>query len=241
VIAAASRSSRSATPSATPGLARDGAERLAGALDETALAAIEGVFRSEDGGKPGVRLRDASGALGKVLSRGGAVGRIARAWMGPASRPVRILLFNKRAEANWALGLHQDRTIAVAARHEVDGFGPWTVKAGQLHVQPPQSVIDRMLTLRIHVDDVGADAAPLLILAGSHRLGRLCEAAIDAAVSANPPVACLARRGDVWIYATAIVHGSDAYRATGGQRRVLQVDYAADDLPGGLAWALPDG
>lgn len=161
--------------------------------------------------------------------------------MGPASRPVRILLFNKHVEMNWALGLHQDRTIAVAARREVDGFGPWTVKAGQVHVQPPQGVIDRMLTLRIHLDDVGADSAPLLVLAGSHRFGRLSEAAIDAAAREKPPVACLARRGDVWIYATAIVHGSDAYRAAGGQRRVLQVDYAADDLPGGLAWALSDG
>lgn len=101
-----------------------------------------------------------------------------------------------------------------------------------------QVIIDRMLTMRVHLDDTGEDAAPLLVLPGSHRLGRLSETDIEAAAKASTPIACLARRGDVWVYATAIVHGSDAYRAREGQRRVLQIDYSADELPGGLEWAL---
>ena len=95
-----------------------------------------------------------------------------------------------------------------------------------------------MLTLRIHLDDVGAGAAPLLIIPGSHRLGRLSDADVEAVVHGSSPVACLAARGNVWAYATAIVHGSEAYGDPDGQRRVLQVDFSADDLPGDLDWAL---
>jgi len=48
-------------------------------------------------------------------------------------------------------------------------------------------------------------------------------------------VACLAEKGDVWLYATPIVHASAA-AAGSGRRRVLQVDFSASALPGGLDW-----
>ena len=48
-------------------------------------------------------------------------------------------------------------------------------------------------------------------------------------------VACLASRGDIWLYATPILHASDA-AANPRHRRVLQLDYSADDLPGDLEW-----
>jgi hypothetical protein len=51
-----------------------------------------------------------------------------------------------------------------------------------------------------------------------------------------PIVACLARAGDAWLYRTAILHASDPAIAP-RRRRVIQVDYAAFDLPHGLAWA----
>ena len=41
--------------------------------------------------------------------------------------------------------------------------------------------------------------------------------------------------GDLWIYATSIVHASERARKP-GRRRVLQVDYASGELPGGLQW-----
>jgi len=39
----------------------------------------------------------------------------------------------------------------------------------------------------------------------------------------------------IWLYATLILHASDAARVP-AHRRVLQVDLAAADLPGGLKW-----
>ena len=56
---------------------------------------------------------------------------------------------------------------------EVEGFGPWSRKSGLLHVAPPMAVLERMVTLRVHLDDVGHGNAPLLVALRSHRLGRI--------------------------------------------------------------------
>jgi len=152
------------------------------------------------------------------------------------ARPVRAILFDKNSETNWTLGWHQDRTIAVRERADVVGFSNWTMKSGVTHVEPPFAVLERMITARIHLDDVGADNGPLLIAPGSHRLGRLDASEIEATVEAAGPIECLARAGDVWVYKTAILHASEASRCATG-RRVLQIDFSADKLPGDLEWA----
>src|SRR3989344_5826179 len=67
--------------------------------------------------------------------------------------PVHGIFFDKTPEANWKVAWHQDLTIAVAEKKEVLGFGPWSVKDGVVHVQPPMSVLENMLAVRIHLDD----------------------------------------------------------------------------------------
>lgn len=92
-----------------------------------------------------------------------------------------------------------------------------------------------MATLRIHLDPVDEDNAPLLVLPGSHRMGRLSEADVKLVADQTPAFTCLADRGDVWVYATPVVHASrPATRPS--RRRVLQVDFAAQSLPGDLEW-----
>ena len=160
--------------------------------------------------------------------------------IGPAARPVRAVLFDKSSETNWALGWHQDRTIVVRERRDTPGFGPWSRKQGLQHVAPPFEILAGMATIRIHLDPCDANNAPLKIALGSHLLGHV--AARDAAVRAEecPQRICLAETGDVWAYATPILHASDR-AAHPSRRRVLQVDYAALKLPGGLDWAGIEG
>jgi ectoine hydroxylase-related dioxygenase (phytanoyl-CoA dioxygenase family) len=123
----------------------------------------------------------------------------------------------------------------VQARAEVPGYGPWSIKAGMQHVEPPFALIEAMRTLRIHFDAVDADNAPLLIAPGSHRVGRIPEAEIDAIAARCGTRACLAERGDIWTYATAILHASAA-AAQPRHRRVLQFDCSPDALPTPLKW-----
>lgn len=132
-------------------------------------------------------------------------------------------------------GWHQDRTIAVRERFDVAEFDHWSRKADAIHVEPPFEFIERMLTLRIHVDPVPSGNAPLLIAPGSHRLGRIPEERMEAVVDQCGSVACLAEAGDIWVYRTPILHASNRARIK-TRRRVLQVDFSADNLPSDLQW-----
>lgn len=173
--------------------------------------------------------------LRPFLLPSGPIGSVAAAILGPQARAVRAILFDKTAEMNWSLAWHQDRTICVKKRVEVDGFGPWTIKGGMQHVAPPFEVLARMVTLRVHLDDVPATNAPLLIVPGSHTIGRIPVEAIDGVVRRLGTRRCLATAGDVWLYSTPIVHASEAASCP-ARRRVLQLDFAAGELPGGLEW-----
>lgn len=170
-----------------------------------------------------------------IAAPGSAFVRIAVENLGEEARPVRAVLFDKSEEANWSAGWHQDRTIAVRERREADGYGPWSVKGGAIHVEPPFGILRDMITLRAHLDDCGEDNAPLLIAPGSHRLGRVPIAAIDDAAARLGSICCLAREGDIWVYATTILHASDRAKQP-RRRRVLQVDFAASPLADGLEW-----
>ena len=214
-------------------LAEAGFVRWPGRIDDAALVELERLFEGLATDRPGLRIDPATCTALRAYR---AILPDVRALLGPAARPVRALLFDKRDGANWALGWHQDRTIEVAERRDVPGFGRWTVKQGRLHVAPPIALLETMLTIRIHLDPVTADNAPLRVAPGSHRLGYIAEEAIDGVVAACGDARCLAEAGMVWVYATPILHGF-ARSAAGLRRRVLQMDIAACDLPGGLRWA----
>ena len=211
---------------------RDGAAHLAGAAAPF-LGELRALAEALPADRAGLRLHGVDG-LAELLASD-ALGAVAAEHLGPAAQPVRAIWFDKSAANNWALGWHQDRTIAVRARADVPGYGPWSTKQGLLHVEPPFAVLDAMMTVRIHFDPVPEDNAPLLVAPGSHRLGRVPEAEIAKAVAACGTATCLADAGDVWVYHTPILHASAA-SSTARHRRVLQVDYTTTDLPAPLEW-----
>lgn len=155
---------------------------------------------------------------------------IAASALGSDARTVQAVLFDKTAARNWALGWHQDHTILVEHHADIDGFDPWTIKAGLNQVEPPFAILERMVTTPVHLDPVDTTNAPLRIVPGSHRLGRLREASIEHIVEDRGEPLCLANRGDVCFYATTGA-ANPPHR-----RRVLQIDYAVIDLPKPVRW-----
>lgn len=223
----------SALQTAYPSLAKEGCQQFCGLLTE-GISRLEHLLERADNGRPGERLAS-NDELSHWLRCDG--------WLSPALErcfpngcfPVRAILFDKSPQQNWALGWHQDRTICVRSRVDVLGFGPFSIKQGLVHVEPPFQFIERMRTLRIHLDPVTEDNAPLIVASGSHTLGRIPADEVAEIAEASTKIVCLAERGDVWAYATSILHASE--RSTfAGRRRVLQVDYTNDSLPDGLAW-----
>jgi hypothetical protein len=211
----------------------EGTRLFQGALGRR-LSDLLTVLADQPADQAGVRLHGID-SLKAMLDADGCLGAVAATALGPSARPVRAILFNKTVETNWSLGWHQDRTICVKAKREVAGFGPWTVKRGMNHVAPPFALLSRMVTVRAHLDAVPATNAPLLVAPGSHALGRISVDSVHAVVKQCGTKACLAEAGDVWLYATPILHASETATAP-GRRRVLQVDYAAEALPDGLEW-----
>ena len=220
--------------SADLNLEQGGAQLFPQALNEATCTRLEAALGALPNSMPGVRIKEGAW-LKPLLETAGPIGAVAAAVLGGRARPVRAILFDKTAEQNWALGWHQDRTIVVKDRIDVEGFGPWTIKSGLIQVEPPFEILERMVTLRVHLDVVDRSNAPLKIMPGSHKLGRLPEAEIERMVTMFGERLCLADRGDIWVYATPIVHASLAADPP-RRRRVLQVDYSAEAAPGPLAW-----
>ena len=98
--------------------------------------------------------------------------------LGPDCFAVRGIFFDKVPGANWKVPYHQDLSIAVESKVETDGFGPWSEKAGAIHVQPPREILENMVTVRLHLDDCGAQNGALRVLGGTHRGGKLDSAQI---------------------------------------------------------------
>ena len=69
--------------------------------------------------------------------------------------------------------------MALQARVDVAGFGPWSIKGDVPHVQPPVELLGKMLTIRLHLDDADETNGALRVLAGSHRLGHLSSERIQ--------------------------------------------------------------
>lgn len=153
-----------------------------------------------------------------------------------APRPVRAIYFNKSPESNWLVTWHQDLTICVQKKMDVAGFGPWSVKDDVPHVQPPISLLENMVTLRLHLDDTDETNGALKVLPGSHARGRLAAADIHRWRHEHPERLCTARTGDVLLMRPLLLHASGR-SASDKQRRVLHIEYAGYELPAGLRWA----
>jgi ectoine hydroxylase-related dioxygenase (phytanoyl-CoA dioxygenase family) len=173
----------------------------------------------------------------RLLAGSSAIDEIVAAVLGPGAIPVRGILFDKTSAANWKVPWHQDVTIAVAERLEVDGYGPWSLKDGVTHVQPPESVLERMVTVRIHLDDCPEENGALKVITGSHRRGKIPERKIAGIVADGEVRVCEARAGGVLVMRPLLVHSSSAAEVP-GHRRVLHFDFAAGELHGGMKWAV---
>jgi len=162
---------------------------------------------------------------------------LVQAILGPAAFVVRATLFDKTRAANWKVPWHQDLTIAVNERRDTEGYGPWSIKAGVQHVQPPATVLRNMVTVRIHLDPCPASNGALRVLPGTHHLGRLDQNHVAGFVQEEFATVCEALAGDALLMRPLLLHASSASLVP-THRRVLHFDFAACELANGIAWRL---
>jgi len=160
---------------------------------------------------------------------------LARIILGFGAFPVRGILFDKIPDANWKVPWHQDVTIAVREKAVVGGFGPWSTKAGILHVQPPASVLEKMISIRMHLDSCNESNGALQVIPGSHRSGRIAEIDIPSVLVGSQPHICAVNSGGVLLMRPLLLHASSASQSP-AHRRVIHLDFVCEQLPAPLKW-----
>lgn len=170
----------------------------------------------------------------RELAKSRPVRQVLETVLGSKCFAVRGIFFNKTNESNWKVVWHQDVTIAVRERKVVEEFGPWSQKDGVQHVQPPIQVLRDMLSVRLHLDESGFDNGPLRVIAGSHSEGRLSAEQI-AAREKNNEVVCTVPKGGALLMRPLVLHASSACQNS-KPRRVIHLEFAAENLPHGLEW-----
>ena len=219
-----------------PSLAQDGFEIHHGVLSASQIVALrdEADSVASSAGSACVRhLRSRS----KIFNDLG-VSDIIHTLIPKDLRPVRSILFDKTADENWPVAWHQDLTIAVLEKRQIPGYGPWSHKDAAPHVQPPISLLQNMVTIRLHLDDTPASNGALRVIPGSHRRGRISAAAL-AEYEKVDEVVCECMSGDALLMSPLLLHSSRRSVAP-ERRRVIYFEYARSiDLDPGLQWFEP--
>ncbi|MBN8864667.1 MAG: phytanoyl-CoA dioxygenase family protein [Sphingobacteriales bacterium] len=147
---------------------------------------------------------------------------------------VKSIYFNKPAASNWFVAWHQDLTISVKEKADIDGFGPWTVKPGQFAVQPPLSILEDNFTVRLHLDNTTVQNGALKVVPGSHRKGIYRTG--DKNWSSENEVICEVPAGGMMLMKPLLLHSSS--RSTNNQqRRVIHIEFSRQTLPAPLRWS----
>ena len=213
-------------------------------LEQDGFALLSGVLNAAEVEHLRAALGPVNGAGRRGLLSLSAVAELARStrllnWVRPhppaEPLPVRALYFDKSPDANWLVPWHQDLTLAMRARAEAPGVGPWSAKDGIPHVQPPVACLEQMLAVRLHLDAADEANGALRVLPGTHRAGRLSAERIQHLRAERAEHLCAAGAGDALLMRPLLLHASSRSDSP-RHRRVLHLEFAAFNLPENLRW-----
>nr|WP_294990032.1 phytanoyl-CoA dioxygenase family protein [uncultured Sediminibacterium sp.] len=147
---------------------------------------------------------------------------------------VKSIYFDKPQTSNWYVSYHQDLTISVDKKFTLNGFDFWTTKQNNFSVQPPLGVLQKIVTVRIHLDETNENNGALKIVPKSHLKGIYRPETIDWTVEKE--VICSVSKGGIMLMKPLLLHSSG--RTTNDkQRRVIHIEFSNQELPMELNWA----
>ncbi len=147
---------------------------------------------------------------------------------------VKSIYFDKPEKSNWFVAWHQDLTISVDKKLQIDRYGPWTVKQNQFAVQPPIQLLEDNFTIRIHLDNTDEGNGALKVIPASHLKGVHRAENID--WTKETETACDVKSGGAMIMRPLLLHSSN--RTTNNhKRRVIHIEFSKTELHSGLNWS----
>ncbi len=147
---------------------------------------------------------------------------------------VKSIYFDKPHNSNWYVAYHQDLTISVDRKLELDNFGPWTTKQNQFAVQPPKEILENITTIRIHLDDTDENNGALKVIPKSHLKNIYRPDTINR--EKETEITCSVKKGAIMFMKPLTLHSSN--RTTNNKkRRVIHIECSTVELPEPLKWA----
>jgi len=215
------------------------AQAVSAAIRDELLLAFDRLVGAAPGNREGMR-----DPVIRALASSAGIRALVAPVLGPDAFAYRATLFDKTPTANWLVTWHQDLLVPVTERRDAPGYGPWSQKGGTWFVQPPVEVLRGLLAVPIDLDGSDATNGALRVLPGTHRLGVLPPARLAEVAATVAPVTCAVPAGGALLMRPLLLHASSK-AATAPHRRVVHIEFAAVELPAGLAFAPasppPDG
>jgi ectoine hydroxylase-related dioxygenase (phytanoyl-CoA dioxygenase family) len=156
-------------------------------------------------------------------------GLLSIAWsvLGAHAIPFRATFFDKSPDSNWLVTWHQDTALPLKLRRDVLGWGPWSVKDGLDYAHAPSEALEKVLALRVHLDDSTSKNGPLRIIPATHLSGVLTDDEILRRAEDSRCTECTVGVGGVIAMHPLIIHASSKSESE-FPRRLLHIEYAAD-------------
>ena len=185
--------------------------------------------------KSGIRAADKKFESIKALSNSDQFINLASLILGSKPEIVRVIYYDKTPDKNWLVTWHQDKSIALNSKQDIEGWGVWSVKDNIHHVQPPLDVLNKMVTFRLHLDDADRDNGCLKVIPQSHHLGILFQSELTGVVKDKGSYLCEVEAGDLVIMKPHTLHSSSK-SLKAKHRRVVHIEYSNYELPSNLNW-----
>jgi ectoine hydroxylase-related dioxygenase (phytanoyl-CoA dioxygenase family) len=150
---------------------------------------------------------------------------IAQSVLGDNAFPFKATLFDKSPDSNWLIIWHQDTALPLREKHETAGWGPWSMKEGVTYAHAPAGVLEKVIALRLHLDDSTDQNGPLRVVPCTHLKGVLSDAEVEAITSTTAPTNCVVPKGGIIVMRPLIIHASSKSQSD-VPRRVLHIEYA---------------
>lgn len=147
---------------------------------------------------------------------------------------IRSLYFDKPPKANWSVIWHQDLTINLNKRLEIPDFINWRKTKDRVVVQPSLEILNKIYTIRIHLDDCTKDNGALHVVNKSHNQGVINI--VDWMKSKKGEVnICEVKRGGIMLMKPLLLHSSKRTN-NNASRRVLHIELLNAKTDNNLPW-----
>lgn len=139
--------------------------------------------------------------------------------------PYRATLFEKSPKSNWLVVWHQDTALPLSKKIDGSEWGPWSCKAGVTYAHAPSWALEKLITLRVHLDPCAPENGPLRVIPRSHQNGVLTDNEIGSITKTQASTECVVSSGGVLLMKPLIIHASSKSKSK-TPRRVLHIEYA---------------